>query len=140
MDIDRHDLFELYKMATETNRYELELGWKLVQFFTVLNSGLTGLGFTLLDSEQLTSKLYIIPIFVVGILVSSIAILSRRRYHEHSLRASYKKTLIESELKLYDHIERNGYQNHNLAISTSSKKIPKQKFFETLKHMSKVVF
>ena len=90
-------------MATETDRYELELGWKLVQFFTALNSGLIGLGFTLLGSDQLLSKLYTIPIFAVGVLVSSIAILSRRIYHEHSLRASYKKTLIESELKLYDH-------------------------------------
>src|SRR5215218_4537750 len=66
MDIDRHDLFELYKVATETDRYELELGWKLVQFFTALNSGLIGLGFTLLGSDQLLSKLYTIPIFSVG--------------------------------------------------------------------------
>jgi hypothetical protein len=124
MAFDKHDLFELYKMATETDRYELELGWKLVQFFTVLNSGLMGLGFTLLGSDQLSSKLYIIPIFVVGILVSSIAMHSRRRYHERSLRASYKKTLIESELKLYDNIERHGYKSHNLAVSTSPKRDP----------------
>lgn len=26
-------LLELYKMAIETDRHELELGWKLVQFF-----------------------------------------------------------------------------------------------------------
>jgi hypothetical protein len=76
---------------------QIDMSWSLV------GNWLIGLGFTLLGSDQLLSKLYTIPIFAVGVLVSSIAILSRRRYHEHSLRASYKKTLIESELKLYDH-------------------------------------
>lgn len=119
--VDKEKLFELYKMALETDRYELELSWKLVQFFTLLNSGLLTLAFTILGSGQLTSKYFVVPIFVLGILCSVIAILARRRYHRHSLRAEYKRTLIENELGLYKSFSREGYTKHTLAISTSTK-------------------
>lgn len=121
LPVDKEKLFELYKMALETDRYELELGWKLVQFFTLLNSGLLTLAFTILGSGQLTSKYFVTPIFVLGILCSIIAILARRRYHRHSLQAEYKRTLIENELGLYTPFSREGYAKHTLAISTSSK-------------------
>src|SRR5215210_7472808 len=91
-------LLELYKMALDMDKYELDLGWKLVQFFSALNSGLLAIGFSLFGSNQLTLKYYIIPIFAIGIVTSVIAILSRIRYHKHSLRAEYKRVLIESEL------------------------------------------
>jgi hypothetical protein len=124
--ISNEKLFDLYKISIDTDRFELELGWKLVQFFTVLNSGLLSLGFTLLGSSQLSPKYYVAPIFIIGIVISWIAVASRRRYHEHSLRASYKKTLIEKELKLYRPLDGYDYNNHNLAVSTSSKKDPEK--------------
>jgi hypothetical protein len=124
--ISNDKLFELYKVSIDTDRFELELGWKLVQFFTVLDSGLLSLGFTLLGSNQLSPKYYVAPIFIIGIVISLIAIASRRRYHEHSLRAAYKKTLIEKELNLYKPLDGYDYTNHNLAVSTSSKKDPEK--------------
>jgi hypothetical protein len=124
MTVDRKELLELYKMAIETDRYELDLGWKLVQFFTVLNSGLLSLGFTILGSDQISPKYYVTPIFIIVIVISLIARDARRRYHEHSLRASYKKTLIENELGLYDPLKEYTYQKHNMAITTSAKTDP----------------
>ena len=41
--ISNEKLFDLYKLSIDTDRFELELGWKLVQFFTVLDSGLHSL-------------------------------------------------------------------------------------------------
>jgi hypothetical protein len=52
----RNELFELYKISIETDRFELELGWKLVQFFTVLDSGLLSLGFIFLLIGQTSSQ------------------------------------------------------------------------------------
>jgi hypothetical protein len=124
MSSDQNKLLELYKLAIETDRFELDLAWKSVQFFTVLNSGLLSLAFTLLGSNQLSPKYYVIPIFAIGIVFSILAIQSRKRYHEHSLRASYKKTLIEDQLDLYKPLQGYEYKQHNLAISTSRKKDP----------------
>jgi hypothetical protein len=109
-------------MALDIDKYELDLGWKLVQFFTALNSGLLSIGFGLLGSDQLTIKYYIIPIFFIGIVTSIVAIKSRGRYHKHSLRAEYKRILIESELGLYGPLEKEGYREHTLAIATTSNK------------------
>ena len=94
MNTDRKELFELYKLAIDLDKYELDLGWKLVQFFTVLNSGLMSLGFTLLGSSQQSPKYYISAIFALAVIFSFIAIKSRERYHVHSLQADYKRTLI----------------------------------------------
>lgn len=88
------------------------------------------MGFTLLGSNQLSPKYYIAPIFIIGIVISRIAIASRRRYHEHSLRASYKKTLIEKELELYKPLSGYEYTKHNLAVYTSSKKNPEEEILK----------
>jgi hypothetical protein len=117
-------LLELYKLAIDIDKYELDLRWKLVQFFTVLNTGILTLGFTLLGSDQLSQKYYVIPIFIIGIAIAIIAIGAHKNYHKHSLRAEYKRTLIEDRLKLYDTFEKYGYSKHTLAISTSSRNDP----------------
>ena len=106
MNKDRKELFELYKLAIDLDKYELDLGWKLVQFFTVLNSGLISLGFTLLGSNQQSPKYYISAIFALAIMFSFIAVKARKRYHEHSLRADYKRTLIGDQLDLYERFEK----------------------------------
>jgi hypothetical protein len=130
MTIDRKELFDLYKMAVEMDRFELDLSWKLVQFFTVLSSGLLTLGFTLLGTEQVSPKYFVAPIFIIGAFISIVAINARKRYHEHSLRAAYKKTLIENELGLYEALQGYEYKKHNLAITTSPKKEPIKEILE----------
>jgi hypothetical protein len=120
--LSERTLLELYKIAVDVDKYELDLGWKLVQFFSALNSGLLTIGFSLLGSDQLTANYYIVPIFAIGIVTSIVAILSRISYHEHSLRADYKRILIEHELGLYRRFEKEGYEEHALAIATTSNK------------------
>lgn len=128
----RDELFELYKIAVETDRFELDLGWKLVQFFTILNSGLFTAGITLLGSNQIPVKWIISLIFIIGIILSVISILARRSYHKHSLTASYKKILIEQKLGLYNTIKVSGsnYAKHNFAISTSANFLPDPDIFK----------
>lgn len=110
----------------------LYIGWKLVQFFTVLNSGLLTIGFTLLGSNQITTKPAVASIFIIGILLSIISILARKSYHRHSLMASYKKTLIEKQLGLYNPVtvEGSDFKKHNYAISTSANFVPKSELFK----------
>lgn len=116
-------MFDLYKLAIETDRFEIEVGWKLVQFFVLINSGLLTIGFTLIGSDQIPpeNKWVVSFIFIIGIVVAKISIKSRKNYHERSLVASCKKTLIEEILKLYEPISVRGNKNkkNNLAISTS---------------------
>lgn len=126
VEIDEEKKFnlELYKLAIDVDKYELDLRWKLVQFFTVLNTGVLTIGFTLLGSNQLSIKFYVIPIFVIAISIAVIAICAHKNYHKHSLRAEYKRTLIEDKLGLYDLFEKHGFKEHTLAISTSSRNDP----------------
>ena len=130
-DNDQNDkLFDLYKLAIEMDRFELELGWKLVQFFTILNSALITAGITLLGSNQIINKEPISFIFIVGIAFSIISILSRKNYHKHSLVASCKKTLFERELNLDKPIKgKYKSEKHSFAISTSPSFEPKEDIF-----------
>jgi hypothetical protein len=131
---NREELFDLYKIAIETDRFELELGWKLVQFFLLLNSGLLTVGFTLLGSNQITieDKWLISLIFLTGIVMSIVSIKARKNYHQRSLVASCKKALIERILKLDKPIKIDGYDHdkNNLAISTSPKFKSKKEMLE----------
>jgi hypothetical protein len=119
--VDPTDLIELYKMATEEYRFEVNLSWDAVRFFTTLNVGILGFGSSLLGLQQLTSKIFVIPIFIIGIVISIMAIQTRKRYREYYLRSLYVKTLIEDQLQLHEPFESHGFAEHRLAISPTEK-------------------
>ena len=121
MTVTREELFDLYKMVMEEYRFEVNLSWRAVQFYTILNSGIIGAGTTLLGLEQLSPKILIIPIFLIGMSFSFLGILTRLRYREYYFRVLYTKTLIEDQLKLWEALEGYKYPDHHLAISPTEK-------------------
>ena len=74
MNIDQDRLMELYKMAMDEYRFDVNLSWDAVQFFTVLNVCLLGFVSSLLGLQQLHSKICDTYIYN-GIVISIMAIL-----------------------------------------------------------------
>jgi hypothetical protein len=111
------DLFELYKIAMDEYRYEVNLGWEAVKFFTTLHVGIISFGITILGLTDITLKLIVIPIFIIGIFLSNLGYNTRIRYRQYYLRSLYDKTLIEDQLKLRQPLRGYSFENHILAIS-----------------------
>lgn len=93
---------DLYKMAIDEYRFEVNLSWESVKFFTTLNIGILGFGLTLLGLEQLSPKWIVAPIFVIGILLSILSIVTRVQYRKYYLETILIKKKLENVLNLSD--------------------------------------
>lgn len=98
--VDRKDLLDLYKMAIDEYRFEVNLSWEAVKFFTSLNIGILGFGISILGIEQLTPKYIAIPIFIIGIILSCLSINTRKQYRKYYLATILIKKRIEDGLNL----------------------------------------
>ncbi|MGN6630007.1 MAG: RipA family octameric membrane protein [Candidatus Nitrosocosmicus sp.] len=115
------DLLDLYKMAIDEYRFEVNLSWDSVRFFTTLHTGILAFGSSLLGLHQSSFKWALILVFVVGIILAYVAYTTRSKYREYYLRALYTKTLIEDQLKLREPLKDYQYPNHFLAVSPTEK-------------------
>src|SRR5688572_24025540 len=101
---ERSELLELYRIAIEEYRFEVQLGWSRAQHFLVLSGGTLAAGAGLLKigpAEALpswTASLPVALVFLFGAAASVLGILAVRRGHRYYKTTVFKKTLLEEEL------------------------------------------
>lgn len=100
--MDKDQLLELYKSVIEEYRFEVNLSWESVKFYTTLNIGILGFGVSILGLQLLSPKWIVIPIFIIGILLSYLAIRTRQQYRKYYLNTILIKKKIENQLNLMD--------------------------------------
>ena len=77
---------ELYKIAVDEYRFNVQLGWNRQQYYLVFNSALTGLGATLLGQNGMLKQLFAAFIFVIAIFacfVGRAAITKAHGYYQN---------------------------------------------------------
>jgi len=107
MDVDREQLFALYKIALEEYRFEVTLNNDRMFRYLIFNAGALSVGTGLLKTGGVfASNVFVILLFAAGAMTSLLGIRAIRKGHEYYRRAIYKKTLIETRLGLFQPIDK----------------------------------
>ncbi len=118
--VSREELFELYKVAIDEYRFNVELSWNRTRYYLVLSTGILGVGAGLFGSINDRNTLFLlIVLFGIGIVVARLGIASTHKGHEYYRRAAYKKTLIEDHLGLLEPLPNYNREVANLALATT---------------------
>ncbi len=94
-------LFDLYKVALEEYRFEVQLGWDRAKYFLVLNSAILSVATGLFKMGN--SRLVFLFVALIFLLGFSTCVLGRQailKNHEYYRRTIVQKTLIEHTLGL----------------------------------------
>jgi hypothetical protein len=113
-------LFQLYKIAVDEYRFNVQMGWNRQQYYLIFNTAITGLGATLLDQGGTIKQIFAGLVFLLGIFACIFGRYAIRKSHQYYRRAAYKKTLIEDQLGLLNHLPQYPYAGANLSIATTS--------------------
>jgi len=101
MDDNRGELFNLYKIALDEYRFEVTLNNDRMFRYLVFNAGALSVGTGLLKTGGIpASNIFVVLLFVAGVMTSLLGIRAIKKGHEYYRRAIYKKTLIETRLGL----------------------------------------
>ena len=111
---------ELYKIAVDEYRFNVQLGWNRQQYYLVFNSALTGLGATLLGQNGMLKQLFAALVFVIAIFACFFGRGAITKAHGYYRKSVYKKTLIEDQLGLLQKLPQYTYAGANLSIATTS--------------------
>jgi len=123
---DHIDLFDLYKIALDEYRFEVQLNNDRSFRFLVFNAAALSVGTGLLKTTGVpASNIFVVLLFLAGAMTSWLGIRAIKKGHEYYRRAIYKKTLIETRLGLHHPINdlalgvNTEYPGATLAIATT---------------------
>ena len=121
---DRAELLELYKIAIEEYRYEVNLGWDRLKHYFIVNAGLTTIGATLLRDRAgrgpaQVMDLVVAWVFVVGLCAAALGIISIFRSREYYRATIFKKAQLEHLLGYDQPLAPGGPEHACLAIGTT---------------------
>jgi hypothetical protein len=117
-DLSTEELIEIYKIAIEEYRFEVQLNWDRTVFYLTLNSGLIAIATGLLKLQGSSFlNLIVAGVFFIGLSVSVIGIRSVRKGHDYYRRTVVKKTLLEERLGLTKPSEAGG---PTMAVTTTA--------------------
>jgi|GEM_PF-1711752 len=98
---DHVELFDLYKIALEEYRFEVQLNNERTFRFLVFNAAALSVGTGLLKTTGVpASNIFVVLLFLAGAMTSWLGVRAIKKGHEYYRRAIYKKTLIETRLGL----------------------------------------
>lgn len=119
--LTRDELFDLYKIAIDEYRFEVDLNWQRTKYFCVLNAAIIAIatGLIKIGEPENNISIFISMIFFVGIITSRLGIVSIRQGEIYYHRTIHKKTLIERELGLFDIKSSHEKTPIDLTISTT---------------------
>ncbi len=121
---ERPELLELYKVAIEEYRFEVNLQWDRLKHYFIVNAGLTSVGVTLLKGTSDTGgsvwmDVIVAAVFVVGMSAAALGIISLFRSREYYRMTVFKKTLIEHLLGYDQPLDGAAGDHACLAIGTT---------------------
>jgi hypothetical protein len=117
-DLSTEELIEIYKIAIDEYRFEVQLNWDRTVFYLTLNSGLIAIATGLLKLQGSSFlNLIVAAVFFIGLSVSVIGIRSVRKGHDYYRRTVVKKTLLEERLGLTHPSEAGG---PTMAVTTTA--------------------
>lgn len=117
-DLSTEELIEIYKIAIDEYRFEVQLNWDRTVFYLTLNSGLIAIATGLLKLQGSSFlNLIVAAVFFIGLSVSVIGIRSVRKGHDYYRRTVVKKTLLEERLGLTNPSEAGG---PTMAVTTTA--------------------
>lgn len=99
---NRGELFNLYKIALEEYRFEVQLNNDRTFRFLVFNAAALSVGTGLLKTGGVVAtNIFVVLLFLAGAMAARLGIRAIKKGHEYYRRAIYKKTLIEMRLGLH---------------------------------------
>ena len=114
-------LIELYRVAVDEYRFEVRLNWDRMQYYAVVNSGIIAVGTSLLrDAVSPAIILLSGVMFLVGLAMSIMGIVSTHKGREYYQETVLKKTIYEEILGLNNPVPGITHPRATLAIGTTS--------------------
>jgi hypothetical protein len=98
----REELLELYKLALEDYRFQVQLNWGRSQYFLVLNIGIIGIATGIVQVAQGGISILVAGIYLAGIAFCLFAIVALRVQRKYYISAREQKKRFEEELELGD--------------------------------------
>jgi isopentenyldiphosphate isomerase len=77
----RQQLLDLYKVAVEEYRFQVELNWKRTQYFLALNIAILGVGTGLVKLQGPDARILVLCIFMIGCVSAILSIFATRTQH-----------------------------------------------------------
>src|SRR2546422_11317465 len=99
-DVERREHFELYKLAIDEYRFQVELNWKRSQYYFVLNAAIIALGANFLRGDKKDDWIVAAWVFGGGLLIVGLSLLATFTQHEYYRAARDGKTMLETRLHL----------------------------------------
>ena len=112
----KEELLELYRIAVEEYRFNVDLTWDRIRFYVGLHMALVAVTSTLLRIES-EARIPFLPIAVVGAVASFLRIHTIRKGHEYYRRSIYKRTLIAERLGFNQRLDEYPYELATLAVT-----------------------
>lgn len=137
--LSKNELLELYKIAIEEYRFEVDLNWQRVKYYCVLNIGIITIATGLLKVNQKENDVSFLVsmIFFIGVVTSFLGIYSIKKGNIYYHRTLYKKALIERELGLFNFISKHDELPIDISVSTTPGMDKEIKTIDMLKYSEK---
>lgn len=124
---NRKELFEIYRIAVEEYRFNVELGWNRTKYLLTLNSSLTVAGLALFRfAEEKLDYVLLSLVFFLSLIILRFSFAVTRTAKQYYYNAKYKKAYIENRLGLFDNDGGETDPRANLAITTTNDQMYRQ--------------
>jgi hypothetical protein len=80
-DSRRQELVDLYKVAVEEYRFQVDLNWKRTQYFLALNIAILGVGTGLVKLQGSDARILILGIFMIGCVSAVLSVFATHTQH-----------------------------------------------------------
>lgn len=97
---DREELLELYKLALEDYRFQVQLNWGRSQYFLVLNIGIIGIATGIVQLGRGEISILVAGIYLAGFLFCIFSIAALQAQRKYYISARDQKKHFEGELNL----------------------------------------
>jgi hypothetical protein len=79
----RQELVDLYKVAVEEYRFQVDLNWKRTQYFLALNVAILGVGTGLVKLQGSDARILILGLFIIGCVCAILSAFATRTQHNY---------------------------------------------------------
>lgn len=92
-DAERTELLDLYRLAVEEYRFQVNLNWERTQYLLALNVGVLGLGIGLLSVHMHAALVLTACVFALGAGAAALSMMALRTQHSYyrATRDRFKK-------------------------------------------------
>ncbi len=97
---DREEMLELYKLALEDYRFQVQLNWGRSQYFLVLNLTVVGIATGILQFAGGEFGVLVAGIYMMGALFCAFSVAALRAQRKYYVSAREQKKRFEEELGL----------------------------------------